>query len=82
MSTALSEIVVGTVAQLIIGAAFGRGGPLRSRVGLRLGSHPASRMGTASNDSSGILSFQLPLKISVDVNVTFTTLLALGRRKP
>jgi glutathione-regulated potassium-efflux system ancillary protein KefC len=28
MSTALSEIVVGTVAQLIIGAAFGRGGLL------------------------------------------------------
>ena len=28
MSTALSEIVVGTLAQLIIGAAFGRGGLL------------------------------------------------------
>jgi glutathione-regulated potassium-efflux system ancillary protein KefC len=28
MSTALSEIVVGTVAQLVIGAAFGRGGLL------------------------------------------------------
>src|SRR5271170_3661631 len=30
MSTALSEIVVGTVAQLVIGAAFGRGGLLGS----------------------------------------------------
>jgi hypothetical protein len=30
ISTALSEIVVGTVAQLVIGAAFGRGGLLGS----------------------------------------------------
>ncbi len=30
MSTALSEIVVGTVAQIVIGAAFGRGGLLGS----------------------------------------------------
>ena len=30
MSTALSEIIVGTVAQLVIGAAFARGGLLGS----------------------------------------------------
>ena len=30
MSTALSEIVVGTVAQLVIGVVFGRGGLLGS----------------------------------------------------
>ena len=35
MSTALSEIVVGTVAQLIIGAAFGRGGLLEIPSGSR-----------------------------------------------